>query len=167
MENRAIAATPSSRYDDFLFTVISEEPNGNQLSVLSALTRVDIDPWEEAARLSALTEPIAKSRLISVLGLASENSWSPSQKAAIAARLIERLPSTNAKGGSTSTQRSEVNGRMLIFLVFWWSFAIATSIYSSNQERVHKTEGVSAPYSSGTILSKELGADTKTKGATD
>jgi hypothetical protein len=167
MENRTTVVIPSSRYNDFLFAVICEEPNGTQLSVLSALTRIDIDPWEEAARLAAMTEPIAKSRLVSVLDQASENSWSPSQKAAIASRLIGRLPSTNDGGGSAPTQRSEVNGRMLILLVFWWTFAIATSVFSSYQQRVGQTDSVSAPYSSATILSKDVGADAKTRGATD
>ena len=161
MENRTTFAIPSSRYNDFLFAVICEDPNGTQISVLSALTRMDIDPWEEAARLSAMTEPIVKSRLISVLDQASGNSWSLSQKAAIASRLIGRLPSTNDGGGSAPTQPSEVNGRVLIFLAFWWTFAIATSVFSSYQHRLGETDGVSAPYSSATILSKDVGAGAK------
>jgi len=51
MEIRTTAAIPSSRYNDFLFSVICDEANGTELSVLSALTRIDVDPWEEAARL--------------------------------------------------------------------------------------------------------------------
>jgi hypothetical protein len=38
----------SSRYDYFLFAPICEEANGMQLSVLSALARMDVDPWEES-----------------------------------------------------------------------------------------------------------------------
>jgi hypothetical protein len=167
MVTRSAVAIPSSKYDDFLFTVICEEANGTQLSVLSALTRVDIDPWDEAARLSAMTEPIAESRLISVLNRATENSWTPPQKAAIASRLVRRLPSTNDKNGSASAQLSEVNGRMLAFLVFWWSFAIAVAGYSSYQQRSHTTDGISAPYSSGTVPSGEVGARAETRFPTD
>jgi hypothetical protein len=167
MENRTTVAIPSSRYNDFLFSVICEDANGTQLSVLSALTRLDVDPWEEAARLSAMTEPIAKSRLISVLNQSSENSWSPSQKAAIAARLIEHLPSTNDKSGSSSAQIFEVNGRMLILLICWWSFAMATAFFSSHQQEVHKTEGVPTTHSSSTTASKHVSADTKATVATD
>jgi hypothetical protein len=166
MENGTTVAIPSSRYNDFLFTIICEEPNGTQLSVLSALTRADIDPWEEAARLSAMTEPIARSRLISVLNHAG-NNWSASQRAAIATRLIGRLPSTNDNGGAASAQVSEVNGRTLTFLVCWWSFAMAIAVFSSYQQRVHKTEGVSTTYSSSTTALKDLSTDTKATVATD
>lgn len=125
-----------------------------------------IDPWEEAARLSAMTEPIAKSRLISVLNKASENSWSPSQQAAIAKRLIASLPSTNDRAGLASAQVSEVNGRMLILLICWWSFAIGTAFFSSYQQRVDKTAVVSTTYSSSTAASKDVSADTKATVAT-
>ena len=166
MENHTTGAVPSSRYDDFLFSVICEEANGTQLSVLSALTRVNVDPWEEAARLSAMTEPIAKSRLISMLNQTSGSSWSPSQKAAIATRLIGRLP-TNDNSRSALSHLSDVNGRLLTFLVCWWSFVIAIAAFSSDQQRVDKTEGVSTTYSSSTTVSKDLGADTKATVATD
>ena len=165
MENRTVTAIPSSRYDDFLFAIICEEPNGTQLTVFSALTRVDIDPWEEAARLAAMTEPIAKSRLIALLNQASEKG--STQIPAIAAQLIARLRSANDKSGLTTDQLSAVNGRLLIFLLCWWSFTIAVAFFSGYQQRVHKTEDTSAPSSSATILSENLGADIKTKGATD
>jgi hypothetical protein len=167
VETRSAVAIPSSKYDDFLFAVIWEEPNGTQLSVLSALTRADIDPWEEAARLSAMTEPIAKSRLISVLSRATENSWTPPQQAAIASRIVRRLPSTYDKDGSASAQLSEVNGRMLVFLVFWWSFAIAVAAYSSYRQRAHTADGISAPYSSATVPSREVSAGAETRIPTD
>ena len=114
-----------------------------------------------------MTEPIAKRRLISVLNETFESSWSPSQKAAIAARLIRRLPATSDDSRSASAHPSEVNGRMLTFLVCWWSFAIAAAVFSSGQQRVDKAEGVSTTYSSPTTASKDLGADTKTTVATD
>ena len=122
METRSAVAIPSSKYDDFLFTVICEEPNGTELSVLSALARADIDPWEEAARLSAMTEPIARSRLISVLNRATESSWTPPQRAAIASRLVRRLPSTYDRDGSASAQLSEVNGECWFF---WYSGGVS------------------------------------------
>jgi hypothetical protein len=41
-----------SDLNDFLFASIGEEQNGVTLSVVSALTRLGVDPWEEAARLT-------------------------------------------------------------------------------------------------------------------
>jgi hypothetical protein len=37
------------------------------LSVLSALARLDVDPWEEAAKLAELPEPSACAKLASML----------------------------------------------------------------------------------------------------
>jgi hypothetical protein len=43
---------PGSDFDAFLFAPVGEERNGMLLSVLSALARLDVDPWQEAARLA-------------------------------------------------------------------------------------------------------------------
>lgn len=47
--------------DKFLFAEVGDETDGNPLSVISALTRLGLDPWEEAGRLSSL----ATARLLS------------------------------------------------------------------------------------------------------
>ena len=49
MNDRALASIPSPECNDFLLAVIDEAPNGTQLTVLSALAQVNVDPWEEAA----------------------------------------------------------------------------------------------------------------------
>ena len=41
------------KFDPFLFASVGEEIGGVPLSVLSVLTRLDLDPREEAAPLSA------------------------------------------------------------------------------------------------------------------
>ena len=52
-------------FDSFLFAAVGEERDGIPLSVLSALSRLGLDPRDEAARLSRLTkaEPIPGSRV--------------------------------------------------------------------------------------------------------
>jgi hypothetical protein len=145
------APVPSSRYDDFLSAVICEEPNGTQLSVISALTRIDIDPWEEAMRLEAMTEPIARQRLIAILDQALGNGHGHQQKEAIASRLVGHLPSRGAEGQSTTAIAAEVNARMLTFLAIWWSFVLVTSVASIKD----KTDSVSATHSSATLLAKD------------
>jgi hypothetical protein len=42
-----------SDLNDFLFATVGDETNGMPLNV-SALTRLGVDPWDEAARLSVL-----------------------------------------------------------------------------------------------------------------
>ncbi len=54
-------------FDPFLFAAVGEERNGMLLSVLSALARLDLDPWFEAASLSRLPAAAATQRLTSLL----------------------------------------------------------------------------------------------------
>jgi hypothetical protein len=52
-----------SDLNDFLFAAVGDEPNGMPLSVISALTRLGVDPWDEAARLAALPKVLAAEAL--------------------------------------------------------------------------------------------------------
>ena len=56
MRRSATAFSLGPEFDPFLFAPIGAEPNGMPLSVLSALARIGADPWQEAARLTALSE---------------------------------------------------------------------------------------------------------------
>jgi hypothetical protein len=49
--------------DDFLHGSIGMERNEMPLSVLSALARLDLDPWKEAVELSELPRDCAAQRL--------------------------------------------------------------------------------------------------------
>ena len=73
--------------DPFLFAPIGEERNGMLLSVLSALARLDKDPWQEAATLNTLPVQDAAARLTSLLSGAAN----PPEPTTIA-RLIALLP---------------------------------------------------------------------------
>ena len=88
MNNLPSASIPCSRYNDFLFAPICEDADGMRLSVLSALARMDVDPWEEATKLAAMPKAIAQSTLISTLELLSGRSWKPSEAELVARRLI-------------------------------------------------------------------------------
>jgi hypothetical protein len=142
----SITSVPSSRYDDFLFAVICEDSNGTQLSVISALTRVDADPWEEAARLEKMAGTLAQKHLVSVLDKASGQNWSISQKEAVASRLVALLPPS--KGEAHSTHASEIDVRLLFCVVLWWGFLFATAI---STHRSHIANDVPSSYSSTTV----------------
>jgi len=162
MESRT-AAAPSSRYDDFLYAVICEDPNGTQLSVISALTRIDVDPWEEATRLETMTEPQAKGRLMAMLDQASGQNWNRSQKEAVALQLIGLLPSPERE--PASIRISEIHGRMLLCLVLWWGFLLATAVFSNYKSRM---DDVSARYSGATaIISKDASTSNGARSAMD
>src|ERR1043165_65514 len=89
-------------FDSFLFASVGEEVDGIPLSVLSALSRLDLDPRDEAARVSHLTKEAAGSppltretaadQLARMIAGLSERRWTLSEARGIAGRLIERLP---------------------------------------------------------------------------
>ncbi|HZL59045.1 MAG TPA: hypothetical protein VFC38_05045 [Stellaceae bacterium] len=56
-----------SEFDDFLYAPVGEDGNGMRLSVLSALARLDVDPWQEAAKLARLPGKTAIERLASLI----------------------------------------------------------------------------------------------------
>ena len=50
-------------FERFLYASVGEDRNGYVVTVLSTLTRLNLDPWKEAAELAALGQEAARSRL--------------------------------------------------------------------------------------------------------
>jgi len=55
-------------FDNFLRASVGDDANGMALMVLSALARMDVDPWEEAAKLMQLPKDGAIKQLACLLG---------------------------------------------------------------------------------------------------
>lgn len=85
-----------SEFNEFLFAAIGEESNDSVLTVLSALARTGIDPWQEAARLGQLSKALATQRLTSIIAGLPNGRWEQTDSGAIAARLIDLLPAKRA-----------------------------------------------------------------------
>jgi hypothetical protein len=85
----------SAEFNDFLYAPIGAEDSTMTLSVLSALSRLNVDPWAEAAQLSALPKDIAAQRLASLIARLPGGRWAQADCAPIAKRLI--LPQGLAK----------------------------------------------------------------------
>jgi hypothetical protein len=82
----------TSAYNDFLYAPIGEEDNGMVLTALSALARLGVDPWDEAARLSEQSKETATKRLTSIISGLPSGRWPESSVVDIAARLSALLP---------------------------------------------------------------------------
>jgi hypothetical protein len=92
MTRSAVASVLAPEFDDFLFAPIGEERNGMLLSVVSALARLDVDPWQEAANLAELPRTTATRRLTSLIAALLDKPTTDLDPGANAARLIARLP---------------------------------------------------------------------------
>ena len=85
-----------SEFNEFLFAFVGEEKSGQQLTVLSALARLGLDPWGEAARLSKLPDEAATDALAAAIGALPGGDWTASEGQSIAIRLVNYLPKRNS-----------------------------------------------------------------------
>jgi hypothetical protein len=79
-------------YDRFLYASVGDDNNGMPLTILSALARVDVDPWEEASKLTRLPPESAATQLASLLGALRHTPVTDLDPARLAAPLIALLP---------------------------------------------------------------------------
>jgi hypothetical protein len=78
--------------DGFLFAAVGDEKDGIPLSMVSALTRLDLDPWAEAGRLSSLSRREAVEQLARLLTDLPGMPRPLPESRQIAEGLVERLP---------------------------------------------------------------------------
>jgi hypothetical protein len=79
-------------FDDFLFAPLGDEKNGLVLRVVSALARLDMDPWDETANLAALPRLAATERLTGFIAALPDTQEMHIVPRDLAAGLIARLP---------------------------------------------------------------------------
>jgi hypothetical protein len=82
----------NSDLNDFLFASLGDEQNGMPLNVVSALTRLGMDPWAEAARLADLPKALAAEALSSMIARLPVDRPRSSDNLAISQRLVDLLP---------------------------------------------------------------------------
>jgi hypothetical protein len=137
-------------FDDFLYAAIGTERNEMPLAVLSALSRLNVDPWEEAAELSALPDETAAQWLASLIARLPRGRWAQDAKA-IADGLIDLLP-----GSSRSTVQASEKARGLqrmtncSFVFVCVAVALAALIITGAVERWRRSDNADAPASSTT-----------------
>jgi hypothetical protein len=116
-------------FNDFLFAPIGEAKNGMPLSVLSALARMDVDPWQEAAELARMPGETAIQRLASLIRALPDGPSAHSDPRTVATRLIAFLPrgtrSAAPAYGALPAVGEMIQSRglflyMMIFMIFMW-----------------------------------------------
>ena len=123
------------------------------LSVLSALARLDIDPWQEAAKLSELPGGAATQRLASLIAALSDESSAYPDPPTVAARLVALLPRpanpiipsrVTLFGAGAVTHPQAVRYVYVIFMVF----ALGAQWIAANRLPAAQVGNVHAPASS-------------------
>lgn len=165
MDHRAGFSSLSATYDDFLFAQVGEDANGTGLSILSALTRMNVDPWEEADRLAAMPKAMAEKSLLSALDRVSDRSWNSPEAAAIAARLIGLLPQRGQAAATRSPAPANGRGRLTSYWWVWLGFWVAMSLMVPHHQRNSTHAGVVTSTPSATIPSKSSHSITESVGS--
>ena len=99
MTHAALTPLLGREFDSFLSASIGDERDGPLLSVVSALARLDVDPWTEAASLARMPRDSAKQRLTSLIASLPNRATTGLAPEITAARLIALLP----QAGSVNT----------------------------------------------------------------
>lgn len=82
----------SQEFNDFLYAPVSDKADQMPLSVLSALTRLGLDPWGEASELSKLPKDTAIQRLSDLIARLPSMQSGKIDSAVAATRLVALLP---------------------------------------------------------------------------
>ena len=91
--------------DSFLFAVVGGERNGIPLSTISALTQLDLDPWDEAGRLAGLGKRDAVEQLTGLLlRLPGPSRPLAEEVRQIAVALIDVLPPASGIAAPAGTR---------------------------------------------------------------
>jgi hypothetical protein len=146
-----------SEYNPFLFAAIGEDKAGMPLTVLTALTRLGIDPWQEAGRLSDLPRETAAVALAATIATLPEGDWKATESGAIAARLVAWLPGRSAsavpsaKAARVSAKAAHVGGaemkQGLTTGLFWGVLAVALlllTLYMQGDNNLEPDSGAAA-----------------------
>ena len=137
--NRCASLFPlGAEFDEFLFAPLSEDRDEMPLSVLSAFARLDVDPWEEAAKLAQLPRSSATERLVSLIAALPDGSSARLDAGRASARLIALLPqrvSSNPSREMLLGSGAVTNPRTVIYLyvIFMAVVMAAQCIIASRQ----------------------------------
>ena len=130
------ASVIPSEFNDFLFAPIGEQENETPVSVLSALARLDVEPWQEAARLAQLPKDQAIQDLSSMIGGLPGGRWKASESNMTAARLVELLPPRkNSNASADNISRHIVLSLALMWVIFavvWGVIVVESHVPPSN-----------------------------------
>jgi hypothetical protein len=159
MTRAVVFSSLASEFDDFLFAPIREDKNGTLLSVVSALARLDVDPWDEAAKLAEMPGEAATQRLSALLASLPAEPASDPERRTIAARLVGLLPQRPVADGSArkpgpraaATAKSQAVTYAIYYVIFMLFILLSQWLIGSRQAPVQMGE-VSTP-SSVTVAS--------------
>ncbi len=135
MTHAALSPLIGPEFDPFLGAPIGEDRNGTTLSVLSALARLDVDPWREARALARMPREAAATRLTAMIDALPGEQPNGVPSRASAADLVALLPPPKIRAADRSSGATGFRqGPMLIglsaFVLVMLVVLVISALYS-------------------------------------
>jgi hypothetical protein len=146
-------------FNAFLFASLNEGAAAAPLSVVSALARLDLDPWQEAAELTRLPRETATQRLSALLTKLPGGPPALADSRTIALRLIALLPGPAgpAIGSSRSSAGLGASAYVdptVVMILYMLMSVIAMATLGLTDHPSPAPSSVTAAPASGAALSK-------------
>ena len=103
MSRLEILRPEGNDFDPFLYAFVGKDRNGSAVTVVSALARLGLDPWEEAARLTNSGQEAARGQLGAMLAGFKDVPALGLDHGAVAAKLAGLLPAPLSNRASDLT----------------------------------------------------------------
>jgi hypothetical protein len=147
--NSASAIHLDTQFDSFLFAAIGESKDGMCITVLSALARLNIDPWKKAAELSRLPGDVAGRNLASLIATLPGLPAANLEPGAID-RLVTILPTGRTAPTLEQTFGFGVtlNARMLIIFMALMAVIVGGEYVWENSRPQNQAESFRVPMAS-------------------
>ncbi len=122
------------------------------LTVVSALGRLDLDPWTEADRFAEMPRTAAAQMLAPMIAGMPEGLWAPAEAQVIATRLVNLLPRHKDAG---APDPAGAGARKPVPVALWLVFAVLLAAVLVSMATGHdlsstRLQGSPAAISSGT-----------------
>jgi hypothetical protein len=133
-------------FGDFLYAPIGADRDEMPLTVLSALTRLDVDPWKEAAELSELPRDTATQRLAALIARLPGGRWAQADARAIADGLIELLPHRGSSKPLSADKFLGLQGlKVSPMVLICAALGVASLIFAATFQRSTRSDATDAP----------------------
>ena len=142
MTHAALAPLIGPEFDDFLGASIGEDRNGTGLSVLSALARLDVDPWQEATSLARMPREAATARLTELIDALPRSPTDAIPSRTSAADLVALLPKgktpnvrpSNSMPVATGLRHTQILAALSAFAIIMLIVFMMSALFSGEPE---------------------------------
>jgi hypothetical protein len=152
MKSAGTNSSAGSEFDNFLFAALGEDQNGLPLSVVSLLARQNLDAWQEAETLAALSADAAAKRLALSLDTLTDQNLRRGNSEATVLRLLALLPTRASNtvattGAGLGTVAGSAPGSRIGIIVFITSaiFLVGSQLVAAHRDSSIRPGTVPAP----------------------